>query len=198
MRSILLCGLQGSGKTTLIGKIGTYLGERSRKLAIIITGKGDTRLDESSLPFEGISIQELFVDCLPCSLRFAVEKTLKDIADESIPDFVIIELEGSAFPAQIKESLEHMPFEDLSFLLVYLIDAGTFSSEIEKLPHFVIAQIKESEIIGINNIDSTDEEKIFSIRDTLEVIHPGVRIFEFSARDNDEGFRKFIEMLVDN
>lgn len=198
MRTILLCGLQGSGKTTLIGKIGTYLGERSRKLAIIIIGEGDTKLDERSLPFEGISIQELSVDCVPCSLRFAVEKTLKDMADKSIPEFVFIELEGPAFPVQIKESLEHMPFEDLSFLLVYLIDAGTFSNEIEKLPKFIITQIRESEIIGINKIYSTDEEKIFSIRDTLEVINPGVRIFEFSARDNDEGFEKFIETLASN
>lgn len=198
MRLILLCGLQGSGKTTLIGKIGKYLGERNRKLAIIVTGKGDARLDEKSLPFEGISIQELFIDCVPCSLRFDVEKTLKDMADESIPDFVFIELEGPVFPVQIKESLEHMPFENLSFLLVYLIDAGTFSSEIEKLPQFVLTQIKESEIIGINKIDSTDEEKMFSIRDTLEVINPGVRIFEFSARNHDEGFRKFMETLVGN
>ncbi|MDA0525470.1 GTP-binding protein [Methanococcoides alaskense] len=198
MRTILLCGLQGSGKTTLIGKIGTYLGERNRKLAIIVTGKGNARLDEKSLPFEGISIQELSVDCVPCSLRFAVEKTLKDMADKSIPEFVFIELEGPTFPVQIKESLEHMPFEDLSFLLVYLIDAGTFSSEIEKLPKFIITQIKESEIIGINKIDSTDEDKVFSIRNALESINPGVRIFEFSARDNDEGFRKFVETLAGN
>ncbi|NPE28891.1 hypothetical protein HNV12_13195 [Methanococcoides sp. SA1] len=198
MRTILLCGLQGSGKTTLIGNIGKYLGERSRKLAIIIIGEGDTRLDESSLPFEGISIQELSVDCVPCSLRFAVEKTLKEMAEKFIPEFVFIELEGPTFPVQIKESLEHMPFEDMSFLLVYLIDAGTFSSEIEKLPKFIITQIKESDIIGINKIDSTDEDKVVSIRHALEVINPGVRIFEFSARDHDEGFGKFIETLVGN
>lgn len=198
MRTILLCGLQGSGKTTLIGKIGTYFGERSRKLAIIIIGEGDTKLDESSLPFEGISIKELSVDCVPCSLRFAVEKTLKDMADKSIPEFVFIELEDPAFPSQIKESLEHMPFEDLSFLLVYLIDADTFSSEIEKLPQFVIKQIRESDIIGINKIDSIDEDKVFSIKDTLEVINPGVSIFEFSARDDDEWFKKFMDVIAGN
>ncbi|MCD4821543.1 MAG: hypothetical protein K8R11_05650 [Methanococcoides sp.] len=198
MRTILLCGLQGSGKTSLIGKIGTYLGERSKKLAIIIIGEGDTKLDENSFPFEGISIQELSVDCVPCSLRFAVEKTLKEMAEKSVPEFVFIELEGTAFPAQIKESLEHMPFEDMSFLLVYLIDAGTFSSEINKLPKFIITQIKESEIIGINKIDSTDEDKVFSIKYMLEAINPDVSIFEFSARDDDEGFRKFLETLVSN
>ncbi|NPE30970.1 hypothetical protein HNV12_24050 [Methanococcoides sp. SA1] len=198
MRSILLCGLQGSGKTTLIGKIGNYLGERGRKLAIIITGKGDTRLDKDTFPFEGISIQELFVDCLPCSLRFSVEKALKDIADEFIPDFVFLELDGPAFPAQIRDSLEHLPFPDLSFLLVYLIDAGTFSSDIEKLPQFVINQIKESEIIGINKIDPTDDEKIILIKDALGIINPDVRIFEFSAVDDDERLRKFIEVLVAN
>ena len=66
------------------------------------------------------------------------------------------------------------------------------------MPKFIITQIRESEIIGINKIDSTDEDKVFSIRDTLQVINPGVRIFEFSARDHDEGFRKFLETLVGN
>lgn len=198
MRTILLCGLQGSGKTTLIGKIGTYLGEISKKLAIIIIGEGDTKLDDSSLPFEGISIQELFVECVPCSLRFAVEKTLKEMADKSVPEFVFIELEGPAFPAQIKESFDYMPFEDLSFLLVYLLDAGTFSSEIAKLPNFIIKQIRVSDIIGINKIDSTDMAKVSSIRYMLEAINPDVSIFEFSARDHDEGFGKFIETLVGN
>jgi G3E family GTPase len=91
-----------------------------------------------------------------------------------------------------------MDVPDLSFdPVVYVVDASTFGSEVDKLPKFVITQIQESDIMCLNKVDIAEQEHLISVRELLKTINPDSRLFEFSAKMSDEEFTNFLAELAD-
>jgi G3E family GTPase len=198
MKVTIICGLPGSGKTTSIKGLVRFLADEGKKCAVILTESGEAGFEDNIIPDTGMILKDAISDCVPCSLRFNLESAFRDATAQSKPDVMIIELLSSASPVQIKESIEPMDVPDLSFdPVVYVVDASTFGSEVDKLPKFVITQIQESDIMCLNKVDIAEQEHLISVRELLKTINPDSRLFEFSAKMSDEEFTNFLAELAD-
>ena len=167
------------------------------KVVIIFTEEGE--ISYSGIENTNIITKEVINACVPCSLRFNLESTLKNATSESNPDFVIIELLSSASSSQIKASLEPMNIQDMSFApVVNIVNPKTFTTDFDKLPRFVIDRIKKADIICLNKTESATDENIIDVKYFLLNANPDSTILRISAHKPDEEFKYFIDQLLNN
>ncbi len=197
MKIIIIGGFLGSGKTTALRNLGRHLVEKGHKIAIIVNEIGEVGVDGETISGTGLVTKELTSGCICCSLRISMEYTLQTLVEEYDPDVVIIEPTGIAFPMQIKEHIELMDVEDVSFApVVSMVDASRINMEISQVPTFIANQIKESEIVCINKIDMVDMETVASVTRTVMQLNSDALVIEFSAKRMDDNFRMFIDLLA--
>ncbi|MDK2834222.1 MAG: hypothetical protein PWR29_1317 [Methanolobus sp.] len=197
MKVIIIGGFLGSGKTTALRNLGKHLVEKGHKIAIIVNEIGEVGVDGETISGGGLVTKELTSGCICCSLRISMEYTLQTLVEEYNPDTVIIEPTGIAFPMQIKEHIELMDVEDVSFApVVSLVDASRINMEISQVPTFIANQIKESEIVCINKIDLVDMETVASVTRTVMQLNPDALVIEMSARRMDDKFHMFMDLLT--
>lgn len=197
MKIMIINGFPGSGKTTTIKEIAKSFADKGKKVVIIFTEEGE--VSYSDIKNTHIITKEVINACVPCSLRFNLENTLKNATSESNPDFVIIELLSSASSSQIKASLEPMNIPDISFApVVNIVDPKTFITDINKLPKFAIDRIKEADIICLNKTESAKDENIRDVKEFLRNANPDSTILGISAHNPDEEFKSFLDQLLNN
>lgn len=198
MKVMIIGGFLGSGKTTTILKISKQLSNAGKKTAIIVNEIGEIGLDGDILTSSGIITKELTSGCICCTLRISMQYTLQILEEEFMPDIVIIEPTGIAFPGQIREEIETMGLAELSFApIATLVDPGRFGTEAEEIPRFIETQIKEAELLCINKIDITSAETILATEKMLHEMNPEAQILKFSAKHENEQFEKlFLHLTV--
>lgn len=197
MKIIIIGGFLGSGKTTTLRNLGKHLISRGHKIAIIVNEIGEVGIDGETISDSGLVTKELTSGCICCSLRISMEYTLQTLVEEYNPDIVIIEPTGIAFPMQIKEHIELMDLEGLSFApVVSLVDASRIKMEIDQIPVFIANQIREAEIVCINKIDLVDAETIAAATRTVLQLNPDAIVVEFSAMKADAKFQMFLDLLA--
>jgi len=59
MKIVTLCGVQNSGKTTLIREIVSRLGRQDQTSAIIVNERGEANFDEDFIRSNGVHIEYL-------------------------------------------------------------------------------------------------------------------------------------------
>jgi len=202
IKIIIIGGFLGSGKTTSILNVGKHLSETGQKVAIIVNEIGEIGIDGDTISSLGIEAKELTSGCICCTLKIDMQFTLANLAKEFKPDIILIEPTGIAFPKQIKDDLAQMNIADtpnipyMTFApIVNLVDGDRFNTEIKQIPRFIVTQLKDAEIVGINKIDIADKDRIKDVRATVKNINPKAQILEFSARNNDEQFQTFLSLL---
>lgn len=197
MKVIIIGGFLGSGKTTTLLRLGRHLVEKGQRVAIIVNEIGEVGIDGETLSFPGLIAKELTNGCICCTLKISMEYTLQMLEEEYDPDILIIEPTGIALPLQIKEHVALMGLSDISFSpIVTLVDASRFNMELSQLPTFILAQIKEAEILCLNKIDLVDKKTLVNLTDRLIDINPDALIVEFSALKTDAAFMNFIDLLA--
>jgi G3E family GTPase len=197
MKVIIIGGFLGSGKTTTILRIIRQLSNAGKKTAIIVNEIGEIGLDGNILTSPGIVTRELTSGCICCTLRINMQYTLQTLEEEFMPDVVIIEPTGIAFPSQIREEIETMGLSEPSFApIVTLVDPGRFGTEAKEIPRFIETQIKDAEILCINKIDVTPVETVLATEKMLYKMNPEAQILKFSAKHEDEQFEKLLLHLA--
>ncbi|AKB49497.1 Putative metal chaperone, involved in Zn homeostasis, GTPase of COG0523 family [Methanosarcina barkeri str. Wiesmoor] len=197
MKVMIIGGFLGSGKTTTILRISRQLINAGKKTAIIVNEIGEIGLDGDTLTSPGIVTKELTSGCICCTLRISMQYTLQTLEEEFMPDVVIIEPTGIAFPGQIREEIETMGLSELSFSpIVTLVDPGRFGTEAKEIPRFIETQIKDAEILCINKIDVTPVETVLATEKMLYEMNPEAQILKFSAKHQDNQFEKLLHHLA--
>jgi G3E family GTPase len=196
MKVMIIGGFLGSGKTTTILRISRQLSNAGKKIAIIVNEIGEIGLDGDILSRPGIVTEELTSGCICCTLRISMQYTLQTLEEEFMPDIVIIEPTGIAFPGQIRDEIETMGLSELSFApIVTLIDPFRFGTEAKEIPKFIETQIKDAEILCINKIDVTPVETVLAAEKMLYDINPEAQLLKFSAKHQDDQFEKLLLLL---
>ena len=197
MKVIIIGGFLGSGKTTTLLSLGRHMVEKGHRVAIIVNEIGEVGVDGETLSGSGLIAKELTSGCICCTLRISMEYTLQTLEEEYDPDVLIIEPTGIALPLQIKEHVALMGLPDLSFApVVTIVDASRFDVELSQVPKFILTQIEEAEILCVNKIDLVDRATLVSVTGRLMDVNPDALIVEFSARQADAQFMRFIDLLA--
>jgi G3E family GTPase len=197
---MLIGGFSGSGKTTLIRKLVEHLGKQGQKVAVIANETGEIGIDGDTILEGEVETREITSNCVYCPLKISMEYTLRNIIAFYNPDTIIIEPKGITPPGQIKRNIENMGIPGITFApIVNLVDAGRLSQKTGELQNFMINQIGEAEILGINKVELiNNREKLLEICLFLRKLNPRARMIHFSARKGGENLDKLLGLLEEN
>ena len=104
----VLSGFLGSGKTTLLKQFLRAAGD-DLKVAVIVNDMGEINLDESDIKNskliqEEAQMVELHNGCICCTLRGDLLRTVKELSEEQVFDYLVIESTGISEPLPVAQT----------------------------------------------------------------------------------------------
>jgi G3E family GTPase len=200
MRVIQIAGFLGSGKTTAMVKIATFLSSRyGKKVAIIVNEIGSVPVDAKVLEGYGLKVSELWGGCICCELLISLAETLATLSRSVNPDIVLIEPTGVSVPDQVKEGIKlgrsKVPME--TGPAVVLLDTMLEGELIEGDPaeNFILRQLADADIVAINKIDAVGEPTVKKFERMTRKVNPRAQVFRISALRGD-GMNELIDFLA--
>lgn len=173
----IICGLLGTGKTTLIKQMlqTVYAG---KKVAIIENEVGQVNLDSGEFDMAGVQVSELTSGCICCTLKLNFITALTTLSKDGSFDYMIVEPSGVA---DIRDILAACSDEYTDALVNRII----MVANTKKLQRFYriagpgfIGQIKRVHTVWLNFTDGLSPEQIQSAKDFLWEINPLLKITE--------------------
>jgi len=201
-RIAVISGFLGSGKTTTIIQLGRMLRLRyGKKIAIVVNEIGEVDVDGKFIRDFGLDVKEILGGCICCSVRQDLVTTIKTLLTSFNPDIILIEPTGIALPQQIVNMVSALALEHEHISLapvIVLVDGVRFREVLRELKDFLLHQIKEAEVVGINKIDSIDRKfELELLKSTLREINPRATILPFSAKSGD-GLNSLLSVVLFN
>jgi G3E family GTPase len=174
MRTTIVCGLLGSGKTTFIQN---FLRDSTEKAVVLVNDFGKTGIDGEIFSMNGIESIELPSGCVCCTLKTDLVTTIEKIIATLAPEHLIIEPSGIASPSGVLEALDLLKITPV--LVIGIVDATEFIDlyEAEIYGSFFRDQVANSDVILINKTDLADEGKITRTLMLIEEINPQAIMF---------------------
>jgi G3E family GTPase len=191
-----LAGFLGSGKTTLMIRIGRELGNRGKKVAIIVNEVGEVGIDGAVIKSFGLEMIELTEGCICCSLSGSLQNTLKILSEQYHPEVILIEPTGLALPSRVNSIIHTSLIELEKNVSVALVDAFRFDKVIGKTRNFFLRQIDGVDIIVLNKTDLVNEERLSEVEGALHELAHKTPILKISAKTGDgvEDFLSWLEL----
>ncbi len=190
-----LAGFLGSGKTTLLVRIGTDLSKAGKKVAIIVNEVGEVGVDGAVIDSFGLKSVEITEGCICCSLSGSLQNTLRQLAKEYQPDFIIIEPTGIALPSKIKQFVRTAMVGEERMFTICLIDAFRAVKLFNETHLFLSRQIAGADIVAVNKIDLADDQLRERVTRIIQDISPQSKIAYISAKDGT-GVDQLVQILV--
>lgn len=204
----LVGGFLGAGKTTLIQRLSTHLGNRSQKTAIVTNDQGgglvDTAISQQSV---STAVAEITGGCFCCKLDDLVD-TIKQLSERSRPDVILAEPVGSCtdLTATVILPLEQIyrlpltlsPFTvvlDARRALATLGGKPTRRSLTKDVGYIYRKQIEEAQWLVVNKVDILPENELLDLQNRLNEQYPTKRIFTVSARTG-QGVEELLNALL--
>ena len=174
MKTTIVCGLLGSGKTTFIQN---FLRESKEKAVVLVNDFGKTGIDGEVFSSSGIESIELPSGCVCCTLKADLITTIEKIITTFAPEHLIIEPSGIASPSGVLEALDLLMITPV--MVIGIVDATEFIDlyKAEIYGSFFRDQVGNSDVILINKTDLADEEKITKTLMIIEELNPGAITF---------------------
>lgn len=176
----IITGFLGSGKTTLILNLIPQL-PKDYKLALLKNEFGDVAIDSQLASSSAISgVQELLNGCICCNLVGQLGDALDTLRRDVVPDRIIIETSGSAFPATLAMEVNRLGRETGNYVLdgvVVVIDVENWEGY-EDTSYTAKLQARYTDLIVFNKWEHVDERRIDDCLDRvgdLELETPCVR-----------------------
>lgn len=156
MKTTVVCGVLGAGKTTFLKNILKY---SEGKTVVLVNDFGSAGIDGEILSSGGIETIELPSGCVCCTLRFDLITTLTKIKEQFKPDRLFIEPSGIASPSGVTEVLDSLHIEPVT--VVGIVDATEFieAYKTDMYGWFFRSQITLSDIVLVNKTDLVEEGK---------------------------------------
>lgn len=169
MKTTVVCGLLGSGKTTFIKSV---VRNTKEKTVVLVNDFGALGIDAEVLSAGSIESIELPSGCVCCTLKFDLITTVQRIVKRFSPESLVIEPSGVASPSAVLEALDSAGFGGAS--VIGIVDAVEFAELYESGMYgsFFQDQIENSDIIFINKTDLAEEPLIAAAEKMVSAINP--------------------------
>ncbi|KAI9704128.1 MAG: hypothetical protein M1836_006989 [Candelina mexicana] len=155
----IITGFLGSGKTTLILNLVSQL-PRTYKLALLKNEFGDLAVDSQLASSASISsVQELLNGCICCNLVGQLGDALDTLRKDVVPDRIVIETSGSAFPATLAMEVNRLGRETGNYVLdgvVVVIDVENWKGY-DDTSYTAKLQARYTDLIVFNKWEQVDE-----------------------------------------
>lgn len=195
MKVIIVGGLAGSGKTTMILKLAKIFSDAGERIGVIVQETGDADYDENTLNEMGIKKKDIESVCIPCSMDVDIINNMHALQEEFRPDLVFIEAEETVAPARIKADLQRMLVGSLQIApMITVADAKEFPLEISMLLRYARIQVEGTEIICLNKVDVTDNERTSRLKTMFKDLNSKAIILEMNAKEGT-GISELIDAI---
>jgi len=178
-------GFLGSGKTTLMIRLGKAIGAAGRKVVIIVNEVGEVGVDGDVLEANKLRTVEITEGCICCSLSGTLQSTLRTVKKELSPDVVLIEPTGLALPSRINQIVRTSMVEPEGSFTVVLVDSFRIGDLLEANGTFFLRQLEGSDLIGLNKVDIISDEDVETAESRLQDLVPGAMIVRLSAKTGE-------------
>ena len=178
-------GFLGSGKTTLMIRLGKAIGAAGRKVVIIVNEVGEVGVDGDVLEANKLRTVEITEGCICCSLSGTLQSTLRTVKKELSPDVVLIEPTGLALPKRINQIVRTSMVEPEGSFTVVLVDSFRIGDLIEANGTFFLRQLEGSDLIGLNKVDIISDQDVETAESRLQDLVPGAMIVRLSAKTGE-------------
>lgn len=189
-----IAGFLGAGKTTLMIRLGKALGEAGRRVAIIVNEVGEVGVDGQVIDAYGLRSIEITEGCICCSLSGSLQNTLRLVAKEYRPDFVLIEPTGLALPNKVNSIIRTSMVEVERNVSVALVDAYRAENLFRETKAFFGRQIAGVDVVAINKVDLVDDARLSEVDGLVHELVPEARVVHISAK-NGEGVKDLMKFL---
>lgn len=157
----IVTGFLGSGKTTLILNLIPQL-PKHYKLALLKNEFGDVAIDSQLASSSAISgVQELLNGCICCNLVGQLGEALETLRNDVVPNRIIIETSGSAFPATLAMEVNRLGRESGHYVLdgvITVIDVENWKGY-EDTSYTAKLQARYTDLIVFNKWEHVNERK---------------------------------------
>ncbi len=171
-------GFLGAGKTTFVRRL-LDRPPKGEKLVVLVNEFGEVGLDGLLLAEQGADIVEMPSGCICCTMSTDFRRRFMEIHEEFSPDRIVVEPTGVATISQIQSLLER---EDLRPLYshvyrIHVQDASEFLHFMKSHRHFMINQVRGSNVVVLNKTDLVEPNLVRMLVDSIKEINPDARVF---------------------
>lgn len=174
MKTTIVCGLLGSGKTTFIRN---FVKPGSEKTVVLVNDFGAAGIDGEIFSVGGIESVELPSGCVCCTLKFDLITTIERITRRFAPEHLLIEPSGVASPSGVLEALESSGIKTVT--VVGIIDAVEFIElqESGMYGSFFEDQVSLADVVLVNKTDLATEASVVETSKRIESMNPHAVLF---------------------
>jgi G3E family GTPase len=169
MKTTVVSGMLGSGKTTFIGNL---LRDTRERAVVLVNDFGALGIDGEVFSAGGIEAVELPSGCVCCTLKFDLITTIGRIRERFAPEHLVIEPSGVASPSGVLEALDSAGVGPVS--VIGLVDATEFLElhEAEMFGTFFRDQILNAGVILVNKTDLAGDAASAATVAVIEGMNP--------------------------
>lgn len=183
MKTIILGGFLGSGKTTVLLQFAKYLVEQNpiNETGVVILENeiGNENIDGQLLESENFTVENIFSGCICCTMAGHLSTTVQKLQSLYQPEYLIIEATGLAHPDLVKQAL--LAETGVQADILDIVDSKRWSVLTKAFPDFVKSQLNECTMVLINKIDQiSDAEQESVLKSVLDYARTPL-IFPVSA-----------------
>ena len=199
MKIIVVGGFLGSGKTTVLVRLGTYYSSIGKSVGIIVNEVGEIGIDGDVISQYGLETKEITSGCICCSLKVSLRATLLLMIENYHPDVIIIESTGVAYPGAIRDEimLMNLPVDYDMAPLLTLFDGSRFKQILKEIKNFAAQQLAQAEVIAVSKTDLIDPSMLPIIEAAVQQINPKAEIMTLSSK-KPENIAHLIDVLERN
>lgn len=164
MDMTIVSGFLGSGKTSTILSAIPIIGERGKKVAVIVNDFGQIGIDAKVMQRYGLDVKELAGGCICCTLGASLLSTIQKLGVAFRPDLIIMEPTGIADPGGILANMEKYRGPPVKAIrVIHIIDAPRFDAIIKAMGRIFAKHMEVADVIVINKMDEVEQEDLHRI-----------------------------------
>ena len=173
---LLLAGFLGAGKTTLLKRILSWETDLSETV-VLVNEFGDIGIDGALLKDSGSDVIELASGCICCTLSADLHQSLTRIWNQFKPRRILIESSGVADPKSIAPVLQAPGLSQFMDhrATVTVLDIDLWEAR-EAFGPLFYNQLEMADLILLNKIDLTKQEKVIKFLKEIHEVIPGCQV----------------------
>jgi G3E family GTPase len=192
VKLVQVAGYLGSGKTTLIIRLGKSLSDSGTKIAILVNEIGEIPVDGKVLNDQGLTVKDIGGGCICCQVIGNLTRTLQLLEREQNPDIVIVEPTGLAVPGSVTDTVKLLNIDVGPTIVLFDTSRQEKLLNYETLNRLITTQLKDADIIALSKVDLVSGDMIERAEEAVSRINPKARIMKLSTR-RGEGVEELVK-----
>ena len=196
MKTIILGGFLGSGKTTVLLQLAKYItGKPDFPQVVILENEiGEVGVDNEILEGAALAVESVFSGCICCTGAVDLIDAVQTIESQYEPDWLIVEATGMAQPSSIQTNLKNIL--GLDPVILAIADASRWKKLMIASPVFVRNQLEGAGLVLLTKTDKTDAEALAKAYEEVKQCSGGAAVYPVCALDpiNEKIFEELMSL----